>query len=113
MNASVNVGEGERATLLGPKKVVIPDDWWDEEIAPPERLSQNHVHQVHHVHPDEVDPGPDPANDDPFIMAEDPATADLSAALAALAVVTPAADMAKIQARTEAACRFVGGHSHV
>lgn len=39
--------------------------------------------------------------------------AGLRAALAALAVVTPAADMAKIQARTEAACRFVGGHSHV
>ena len=39
--------------------------------------------------------------------------AGLRAALAALAVVTPAAEMAKLEARAEAACRFVGGQSHV
>ena len=37
----------------------------------------------------------------------------LRAALACLSAITPAADMAKIQARAEAACRFVGGQSHV
>lgn len=37
----------------------------------------------------------------------------LRAALACLSAITPAADMAKIQARTEAACRYVGGSSHV
>ncbi len=41
------------------------------------------------------------------------ALAGLRAALACLAALTPAADMAKLQARTEAACRFVGGQSHV
>lgn len=81
MSASVNVGEGERGTLLRAEKSAIPDDWWDEEKLSPPGMKLNQVHHVTHVHPDEVDTGPDPANDDPFALAEDPATDDLSAAL--------------------------------
>ena len=82
MNASVNVGEGERATLLGPKKGVTPPDWLGGGKLFPHGIEQNHVHHRHHVHPDVVVPGPEPANDAPFVLAEDPATADLSAAVA-------------------------------
>lgn len=46
--------------------------------------------------------------------ANDRATlAGLRAALACLAALTPAADMAKLEARAEAACRFMGGSSNV
>lgn len=46
--------------------------------------------------------------------ANDRATlAGLRAALACLSAITPAADMAKLEARAEAAVRYVGGSSHV
>lgn len=41
------------------------------------------------------------------------ALAGLSAALAALACVVPATELAKIRARTDAAVRFVEGRRHV
>ncbi len=78
MSALVNIGEGGMGTLLRAKNSASLDDLWDEEISSWRGLSRNDVNQVHHVHPDVVDP----ANDDPLVMAEDPATADLSATVA-------------------------------
>lgn len=82
MSAAVNVGEGERGVSLRSEKSAIPDDRWDEEKLFPPGMELNQVHHIHLVHRDEVDPGPKPINDDPVVLASDPATDDLRAAVA-------------------------------